>query len=294
MTRRVMNGVALLTGQHVNTLLVGEMVSRHPSPRYEVTCERCGTRSTAGQAQITNRVARCLSGNCGKAHIQEHLTDTPSKARRRAEEQEAARLRERQEQEAAELTATEEEFKRLQRDIGLTVRARILTGKDDEFVIDPATFTPIPAGTSVDDWHRKESAKFLQENPDYFPCEENLQAIKGYIDRNAPKIRLVSAIQLEGAFKRLREYGLLKQRPIPEPAPRPAPVKVNLTITPSVAPSGPASESRKGFDPETGLEREYTPREIDKMSADQFRRIFRIYRDELTLPNVGPGARRQL
>lgn len=73
-TTRVMVGTADFTGQRVNTLHIGAMVSRHPSPRYMTTCERCGARGTAGQHDISTGAARCRAASCGREPLEPRAT----------------------------------------------------------------------------------------------------------------------------------------------------------------------------------------------------------------------------
>jgi hypothetical protein len=193
----------------------------------------------------------------------------------REESRERAKRRGIEEAQAATVAESEERFKSLTQKVNLAIRERIIKGKDEEFAIDPATFTPIPSEVTATEWNRKEAATFVQAYPDYFPCAENLQAMHAYIDRNAPNIKLVSALQWEAAYKRLDEFGLLKQRPAPVVAP--APKKVNLTISqtePESVPSGP--KTYIGRDWETGKEREFTEREVNRMSSKEFARAFPV------------------
>ena len=159
------------------------------------------------------------------------------------------------------------------------VRQNISTGTDDAFALDPETLKPIPTAT-VKAWQRQQSATFKANNPAYFACDENFATISAYIERNVPGIRLVSARQLTDAYRRLSEYGLLKERPVPVEEPTPEPEVAQQ-------PSEPKGEL--GIDPLTGEPRIYTPREVRMMSSDQYRRCFAITTADLKLPRIGPG-----
>jgi hypothetical protein len=344
-TTRVMPGIVDQTGTKVNTLRVGEMVSRHPRPRYRTTCETCGSQSTESHDRIKSGAARCLASNCGKVAQpkRDHLDDD----RRAAAQREDARLAEdraaslrrmefetdghevrksrppvvespmserdrislrefREAEEAARRAADaprleaerkqakriaelQSEYENNTRKLQSTIRERVTTGKDEAFQIDPETTKPIPTA-QVEQWHKEQMAKFLADNPTYFPCRENEDAMVGYLDRNAPDLKLVSAAQLTSAYTRLKEFGLLKERPAPVPAPmvRSTPVKVNLTITPET-PTQPTDGLVDGWDLVSGEPRKWTQRELDHLSADQYRRALRLYKAALSLPNAGPG-----
>lgn len=276
-TKRIMNGIADFTGQRVNTLLVNRMVSRYPAPRYAVTCEQCGSQTTAAQSQLTSGAARCLASGCGREHIAATLNDTPRRAREREEQRQRAEQQEQEERQAADLEQSEATFKETATKLGQVIRERILTGKDDAFQIDPATQMPDPTrqGT-IEEWHRQQGEEFKRRNPDYYPTDANFQTIVDYINRNAPGIKLVSALQLEQAYRRLHEYGLIEQRPAPKSPERPQPSRVNLNIerAPEPQPSGP--EKFIGRDDATGLQREFTALEVERMTADQYRRAFKV------------------
>ncbi len=146
-----------------------------------------------------------------------------------------------------------------------TIRDRISTGIDDAFQIDPATFTPLPRGISAAQYNKAQAQQFRQSNPDFYPSDFNLREITEYIARNTPtNFILVSATQLQWAFERLRAYGLLEERPEPEPEPEIVPEPAN--------PSEP--EIFVGIDQETGEERTFSKFQVDRMSAEEYRRTF--------------------
>jgi hypothetical protein len=273
-----MTGTADFSGQKVNTLRIGAMVGRRPEPRYTGLCRVCKSSTTVTQSMIRSGTARCLSTSCGKDRLREHLNDSPRKMREREESEQRRIQREREERQAAELAEVEEQFKKTTNQIAETIRERLLTQKDDEFEIDPSTFKPLPSGVSAEDYNTQQVKLFLQENADYFPCQENLEAMTSYIQRNGPNLKLVSAVQWAWAYRRLSEYGILKPRPAPESFQRPQPVRINLEFEQrkpeQEKPTG--SKIFIGRDPETGRDREYTSREIDRMSSKEYARTFPV------------------
>lgn len=192
---------------------------------------------------------------------------------------EAERAEQQRQREEAERPIKEAEarFNATARELYNTVRERLLTQRDDEFVIDPATTVPIPTD-SVPDWQREQGELFKRRTPEYEPSDANFAVIRDYINRNAPNIQLVSALQFEWAFKRLREYGLLKERPAFQPTPVPdftrrAPVSV--AIERKAEP-----KTFEGIDLTTGLKRRFTNYEVDRMDSDTFRRVFQLVGDK--------------
>jgi hypothetical protein len=273
-TKLVMSGVADLRGQRVNSLLVGEMVNRHPAPRYKVKCERCGCETTFNQRQLTSGVARCLASDCGKAKLREYINDTPRKARLREAERERAII-----------DAAGKELKSNAGKLHAVIRERIEKGKDDGLFVSPALVNARMTQEQAAKHNAESGRIFLSRNPWFYNSPANLDVIIQYFLRN--NINVIDAEMWERAAKRLQEYQLLPdERPQPEsiqePAPEPIPEPGQQTSQP---------ESFEGYDLQSGQPRMYSRREIDRMSSDEYRRVFRIYRDDLRLPNRGPGPR---
>jgi hypothetical protein len=291
-----MRGVANLTGQSVNTLIVGEMISRNPSPRYNTTCTVCDTKSTAGQAQITSRVAKCLNSGCGKDYIRAIVEDTPSRARKRQESAEAAKRRQFAEQQSAELAAAEETFRNTSKQIAMTIRERILKGRDDELFVSPELLRASMPQAEANNFNGEQAAEFVRTTPEYeaYRSDETLNAIMEYFERNG--VRIFDAAMIRGAFHRLKDYSIIQKRPVPkvEPESRPQPTYVNLTVErPEPEPIKPAGpKTYIGRDWATGTEREFTQREIDRMSSKEFARAFPVAPTvaELLTAMKGDGA----
>lgn len=279
-TQRVMSGIASFEGRTVNSLTVGPMVSRRPEPRYQVTCNRCGTVSTETQGRIRSGAARCQSATCGKDRLRDHLNDTPQKARRRAEEHEAQLRHERETQQAAKIEAMQADFQKNSRAVALAIKERIEKGKDDGFFVSPELMSVSMPNEEAARFNREQAAIFARENPEYerYRSDETVNALGDYLARNG--VRIADAATIKAAFHRLKEFGLIHPNPLPtpEPAPRPEPVYVNLEIDRQEAqpeqPTGP--KVYIGRDWETGEDRQFTQREIDRMSSLEYKRAFPI------------------
>jgi hypothetical protein len=76
------------------------------------------------------------------------------------------------------------------------------------------------------------------------------------------------------AAERLREYGILKERPAPPPASERE--FVNFTIDRSSEP--PAPVLHEGWDELTGEPRTFTDYQVNRMSSEQFLKAFRLGR----------------
>jgi hypothetical protein len=272
---RVMAGMADLAGSTVGTLKVGDLVSRHPSPRWSVVCSRCGTQSTEHHSKLVNETAICKNAGCGREKVREAQNESPAKAKRRADAADAARQRQQKEDAAAKLKAAEETFTKTQREIAKTIRQRLLMQPDDECFVDPSTLNIRLSQQEADTFNRENAERYIAAHPDsYYPCPENFQAIAGYFARNG--IRIVSELTLNAAVRRLSEYGLLESRPAPAPTPQPY---VNLSIDRSEPPEPTeAPDENVGIDQTTGEVRSFSNFEIDRMPAEMYRKVFAVNR----------------
>jgi hypothetical protein len=116
-------------------------------------------------------------------------------------------------------------------------------------------------------FEEKQVAIFIKQTPEYFPCRKNADAIRDYLIAQGAEIANIELLRL--AFKRLSALGLLEQRPAPAPTPAP------ITRKPEPKPAEPQDEFI-GFDLQTGERRKFSQFEVDRMSAQEFKRVFRI------------------
>jgi len=158
---------------------------------------------------------------------------------------------------------------RLQRD-------QIAKGVDDEWNlrrIDPECCEITMTVAQADSYNREQYRLFTAATPNWYPTSENINTMQGYLTRNGC-VSIVSEKMLTAAFRRLDSYGLLAHQPVPEPA-RQAQSQTAFTER---APQPPKrKESEEGWDLSNGERRMYTPYEIDRMSGDEYRRVFRLY-----------------
>jgi hypothetical protein len=263
--KRIMSGNADLSGETLGTLRIGTMISRRPLPRYETTCEKCGAQSFAGQREIVQGTATCRNSACGKEGIYEELSMTPARYARqlKAREQEKIDAIAQQVHEKANAIA------RLQ-------QQQIANGVDDEWNlrrIDAECCEISMTQSQADSYNREQYRLFAANTPGWFYCEGNLQVIQDYLSRNGSS-GIVSEKMLTAAFRRLDSFGLLEHRPAPEPTRQ---SQSQTTVTERAPAQPKRRESEEGYDLRTGERRKYTPYEIDRMSADEFKRIFRLY-----------------
>ncbi|MBS1799557.1 MAG: hypothetical protein JSS95_06990 [Acidobacteria bacterium] len=331
---RVMPGLENLTGRTIGTLRVGEMVERHPQPRYTVACSLCAAQSTESQSRLTSGAARCRNGGCGRPQrpsrrelLTEQRRQTAERdAQRLAEDREASERRMAAECEAdgwerptkyaptptthQVMTARErlelkarreaEELERIEADRSHLEAERkaaeakaaaerrehernekqraywsewVQNDRDPKLFVSDAMRTASMSPKEADAFNEVEVKKFIADTHEYqeYKTPGNAERILDYLSRNG--VRIVDSETLHAAFVRLRDLGILEKKPTPQPVEQPR--RVNLNVTRSKPqPSGP--KVYIGRDYATGLDRELTQREVDRMSSTEYARAFPV------------------
>ena len=147
----------------------------------------------------------------------------------------------------------------------------VQSGRDPDFQI-PASVAG--KGMTVEEastFNASEGRKFSQNTPEFYPSARNIDAILDYLVRQG--INIADAATYRAAYLRLRDLGLLEERP-PEPEPIEAPPEPEPVIVAE-------PETFAGVDPETGSPREYTQREVTRMDSLTFRKCFKLYGDNI-------------
>jgi hypothetical protein len=202
------------------------------------------------------------------------------------------------------------ENQNLTRQLHATIRERIQTLPDENEATGTSDFWVEPELEGVElpyDYAMKVNADivrlFLRSNFWFYGREitetnnaqpqdeletQNLKALFDYFGRQKGKVEIFSVGLIQRAADRLREYGILKERPPAQPTPKPA--YVNLEIDHSQ--DRPAPVVQEGFDLETGEKRSYSEFEVNRMDSETYKRCFRLYKASFELPNTGPGVYR--
>ncbi len=192
-----------------------------------------------------------------QAHRQE--VEAEENAQREAAMQPVRRAEERLQKTARELYAIEKEA--------------VTSGKPDPGFVMPESVRGKGMRLSqLENFHREESAKFIASTPDYFPCPENLKTMTDYLAQQGLKI--VDAATFRAAFERLRYLGMLKERPEPEPEPQPEP-------QPEIDPEAARLNRLRDYETKPVAEfcgKEYSQRELDLLSSDEYLRVMRVPR----------------
>ena len=118
------------------------------------------------------------------------------------------------------------------------------------------------------EFNRRQCVRFREEYTDLSLSKEVVDLLGPYWERNG--VTLVTADMIAAAVRRLLELGLVQKPAPPKPVPAPAPVPAKQQTTPR------PDDVFLGRDPDTGRERTYTRREVDRMSADEYKRRFKV------------------
>lgn len=271
-----------------------QLASDRRQPRHDAQALASELSSAARQAQEAASAARMdsetadyrLPASRPPVTVSEvPMTERDRLSLRAHREEVAAAERSEREEHERPIREAEAKLRETSRELAKVYRARLLAEvKDPDIPVDPALNGIAMSEGDASKFNGSEFRKYKDAHPDFYWDHGLLERIGNYCELNG--IGLISAAILGKVVDRFREYGLLPKRPRPEPQPKPETRPyVNLTIERTSA----RPETYEGWDLDSGQRREYSKREVDRMSADQYRRVFRIYRDALELPNVGPG-----
>jgi hypothetical protein len=187
-----------------------------------------------------------------------------------------------EEEELRPLREIEAKFQKSLNELAQAEKTGILHLKDKGFEMSPElrSIKTMPSIEAARQFTEEGAYLFLASNKDdYYPCPENFQTIVAFLERNGID-KYCDAATFDKAFQRLRSYGLLKDHPAPEPpppVPKPEPPKPASATKPS------EPESYQGWD-ENGNVKIYNDFKLNRMSADEYRRRFRLVKEQLIRP----------
>jgi hypothetical protein len=201
-------------------------------------------------------------------------------AKREAEEQErqdAERpLIESERRAAEERDAAEAEEHELQEKRRVYEAEWVKSDPDPKLFVTPSLVTASMSEADAATHNTAEVNRFLTSTPDFadYKTPQNADKLLAYFERNG--VRIYDAAMLRAAFVRLRDLGLLTKKPTPQPTPVERPTYVNLDFSAPAPeePSGPKTYT--GRDYATGLQREFTEREVNRMGSLAYQRAFEI------------------
>jgi hypothetical protein len=148
-------------------------------------------------------------------------------------------------------------------------RETVLAGKPDPGWKIPAIRSGQNMSVAEEKTFVREQARlFAENNSEFLPSKENFNNILDYLWTQGVSTPHKEA--LKAAWLRLRELGLIEERPAPEPAPEPTPIEEPPSET-------PGDYEVSGFDPEKGTPRKFTQREIWKMDSNTYRKAFKAW-----------------
>lgn len=269
-----MDGFENLENQTFGTLRVQGIAGRNPL-RYSVVCMKCATQSVETHRRLRNG-GSCKNAGCGKDAIRETSEDSLAKFHRRREAVESSKA-----------FAESERTRKLERDVAqvhgkvrAAIRERILSGKDDEVYITPELRTKVMTQAQADAYNKQQADGFVRSTPEWnerFANRENLNILGDYFNRNS--LAIIDSSMIRAAFERLRDCGALREIEPVSPAQEPE----SPTAEPESETPQERTDGTEGWDPATGESRFYTWREVDQMSAEAYRKAFKLTREKLTV-----------
>jgi predicted nucleic acid-binding Zn-ribbon protein len=247
------------TGLTIGPFLVLKLTGHR---KYAVRCTTCGTVGEGmGHDTLLKPGLKCFNRGCGKKVF-----------RTWKEEHE----HEQQEQ----INELDSKWKKAVNELAAAEKTLILHAKDEDGFEQSDELRAIRM-SSLEEAQRftvEQIDIFIRDTPDFLPCEHNRRELIGYLERNGIDC-FTDAKTLRKAFDRLRQYGLLIERPAPEPEPEPQPAPVQ------VEPSQPVDDgSEWGYDEKTGEPLRLTRYQVMRLSADEYMRWKKIPFSQLVRP----------
>ena len=169
-------------------------------------------------------------------------------------------------------------------------RKALLDIVDKDFYVNEALRNARMTIQDAQAFNKTEAEAFAKENPDYYPSRKNFELLSGYMAKNG--IDICSRDMWKAAYEKFKSAGLLETpqpESIPEAIAEPQ-EEPELPRLPAgwVQPSGWQREpdiAQIGIDLNTGEERSFSPFEIERMTAEQYKRTFRLSVPALTRTN---------
>lgn len=244
-----------------------EVIRQTAHRRYAVRCNKCHALMEGYRHEDLLSKAVCHNRGCNRPK--------PITLRDFQEEQERQDAAEREERERP-LREAEAAYQNSLKEIGKATRERIATGKEDAETWRSIVDT---TGTSMSiaqaEKHNAEMVNaYRAAHPEWNPSPANVKALTGYWSRNG--IQILSVPIIERSVARLREYGLIEERPEPEP--------MEEIAEPTSEPVQGDDGSEWGIDDKTGEPLKLSRYQVSRLTADQYLKFARIPASQLTRP----------
>lgn len=246
------------TGETIGSFLV---LARTGHRKYSVRCTTCNTVAEGIRHEdlLNNPRIRCFNAACGKKTFRS--------------------WREEYDHELEETLHNEvEKYKKNSNELARLRREFVLKAKDDEFLASQElrSIRSMPSIEDAIQFTRGEAEAFVNEHEWYYPCPENQAQICEYLERQGID-KFCDRSTFSRAAYRLQELGLLKPKPAPAPPPEPEPEPVQVQVEPA------EPKTHQGWD-DDGNVKQYNDFQVAQMSADEYRRRFRLVKEQFIRP----------
>ena len=142
---------------------------------------------------------------------------------------------------------------------------------DQDLFVSPEVYGASMPQADAYNYNLDQLDRFAQAHPEIAGTKRNIEMFGSYFQKHG--LNIITFEMLEKLYQRFLDAGIEfdRREPEPEQIAEREPIFVNLAIAPS-----PGPKTYTGRDCESGLDREFTEWEIDRMSSEQYRRAFRI------------------
>jgi hypothetical protein len=178
-------------------------------------------------------------------------------------------IQEQEQERLAPIRAAEAELTRTAGQLRKVEKERALNGTDDPAFVrsllsEPMKTIRLASAEEANEHNLRAGEAFMASNPDYYASPTNARLLTGYCLRN--DVFVCDAETYGNVYRHLDSLGLMEHQPAPQPEP--------VTIIEQEPVPAKAAELM-GFD-DNGRPKAYTAAEVERMSADAYRRYFRI------------------
>src|SRR5690242_4940595 len=130
--------------------------------------------------------------------------------------QEMRRMREEDERMAREeserpVREAAEQLQKTARELGLKLREMVQSGPDPDFQVPASVAGKRMTRDEAIQFNAEEARKFRDNNAEFYNSPANIQSVTGYLDRNG--VNIADEATFKAASERLRDLGLLEERP---------------------------------------------------------------------------------
>lgn len=207
--------------------------------------------------------------------LEQNLKQFRSKERAEFED---ALDREEEDKRLAPIRAAQAEQSRLLTQIHDAEKQEVLAGRlDPGFTVPESVAGKRMSIKEASEFNSSEGAKFKANTPEFYPSNKNIRTLLDYLLQQ--NVYIADEATFRAAFERLRSLGLLEERPT-----EPEPVTVMQSETQQSDPDAERERKRQEYFTKPVVNyagKDYSQADLDRLSADEYRRVVGLYGENL-------------